>query len=345
MRAALVIFAVQQLCAGAGTYRWELPKGFPVPRVPLDNPMSIEKVKLGRFLFYDKRLSANGTMSCATCHRQELAFTDGRALPAGVTGQLHPRSAQSIVNVAYGAALTWSNPGLHHLEEQVLIPMLSDRPTELGLRGHEAATLAAFHSDEVYRSLFPRAFPKEAGPFTIRNVAKALACFVRTIISGRSSYDRFLHDDQPDAISESAKRGELLFFSDGTAGCFRCHSGFNFSDSAFHNTALYNPYPERNLGIFEHTHRPTDLGKFKTPSLRNVAITAPYMHDGSVKTLDAVLDHYSAGGRASTNPNRDNLIRGFVLTPQNRIDLIAFLESLTDTDLLRDPRLSDPWQH
>jgi cytochrome c peroxidase len=335
MRAALVILVAQQLSAGA--YNWDLPKGFPVPRVPPDNPMSNEKVKLGRFLFYDKRLSGNGTMSCATCHRQELAFTDGRAFPVGVTGQVHPRSAQSIVNAAYYSVLTWSNPDVKRLEEQVLVPMLSNQPVELGLRGHEAATLAAFRSDDAYRDLFPQAFASERDAFTISNIAKALACFVRTIISGRSPYDRFLHDAQPNAISESAKRGELLFFSDGSAGCFRCHSGFNFSDSAFHNTALYNPYPEPNPGV--------SLGKFRTPTLRNVAVTAPYMHDGSVKTLDAVLDHYAAGGRSTTNPNKDKLLTGFILTEQNRLDLITFLESLTDTELLHDPRFSDPWQH
>jgi cytochrome c peroxidase len=335
MRAALVLLLVQHL-TGAG-FQWELPKGFPVPRVPADNPMSNEKVKLGRFLFYEKRLSGNGTMSCASCHRQELAFTDGRAVPVGVTGQMHPRSAQSLVNAAYYSVLTWSNPDLHILEQQILIPMLSEHPTELGLSGHEAAALAAFRSDPIYRDLFPQAFPNERDAFTLPNVAKALACFVRTIVSGRSPYDRFLHDGDANAISESAKRGELLFFSDGSAGCFRCHSGFNFSDSAFHNTALYNPYPEPNPGV--------SLGKFRTPSLRNIAVTAPYMHDGSVKTLDAVLDHYSAGGRASSNPNKDKLITGFILTEQNRVDLIAFLESLTDTELLHDARYSDPWRH
>ena len=341
---------------GSGEYQWHLPKGFPKPRVPADNPMSEAKVQLGRHLFYDQRLSVNGAESCASCHKQELAFTDGRSTSEGATGQKHPRSAMSLVNVAYSAALTWSNPTLHSLEKQALVPMFSDQPVELGLRGRERVLLAGLRSDPVYRELFPRAFPVTTDPFTIANIARALAAFERTIISARSPYDRFHTDGDEGAISESAKRGETLFFNDPIAGCFRCHGGFNFSDAVtfeggpnhrveFHNTALYNPYPPTNLGIFQFTHNPADTGKFKAPSLRNIALTAPYMHDGSIATLEEVLDHYNSGGRAHTNLNRDRRIHELYLTPQNRIDLLAFLRSLTDEELLHDPSFCDPWQH
>lgn len=352
----------------AGEYQWKLPKGFPKPRVPADNPMTSAKVYLGAFLFYDRRMSANGTESCATCHRQEFAFTDGKAQAVGSSGQLHPRGAMSLVNVAYSAALTWSNPYEHSLEHQALTPMFGDRPVELGLVGKGEAFLDVLRSDSLYRITFPAAFPGDPDPFTIQNVTKAIAAFERTIISAGSSYDRYHYGADDKAISVPAKRGEVLFFSEPLS-CFRCHGGFNFSDATdfegrrgrdiqFHNTGLYNiagatSYPAPNLGIYEYTSKPEDVGKFKAPTLRNIALTAPYMHDGSAKTLDDVLDHYSAGGRAivgspnagqgSHNPNKDPLIHGFKLSAQERADLIAFLESLTDDEVIHDQRFANPW--
>ena len=177
------------LCAGE--YHWDLPKGFPQPRVPASNPMSEAKVRLGRYLFYDKRLSLNGTQSCASCHRQELAFTDGRAAALGATGEPHPRGAMSLVNVAYAATLTWSNPDLRSLEKQALIPMLGEHPVELGLAGREAAVLVTLRAEPVYRGLFPQSFPETAEPFNLANAANAIAAFERTIISARSPYDRY----------------------------------------------------------------------------------------------------------------------------------------------------------
>ncbi|MGO9257091.1 MAG: MbnH family di-heme enzyme [Bryobacteraceae bacterium] len=348
--------------SAAQPYHWDLPKGFSQPAVPAGNPMSEVKVRLGRYLFYDARLSVNGKQSCSTCHRQELAFTDGRAAAVGATGQSHPRSAMSLVNVAYSAMLTWSDPAVRSLEQQALIPLLSEDPVEMGMGGHEQAVFQELRGQPVYRDLFPLAFPEERGaratPFTLANVAKALAAFERTIISTRSPYDRYHLGGERDAISEAAKRGEVLFYSDPVAGCYRCHSGPNFTDGEFHNTGLYNvkgafSYPWPNLGIYRHTKNPADVGKFRTPGLRNIALTAPYMHDGSVATLEEVLDHYAAGGRTLVsgpyagcgrdNPHKDPRIGGIELTAQNRLDLLAFLRSLTDTELTRDPRFADPW--
>lgn len=367
--AAALAFSSQPAHAGAKDYVWDLPRGFPKPRVPASNPMSQAKALLGRYLFYDKSMSVNGMQSCASCHRQELAFTDGRATAMGATGQDHPRSAMSLVNVAYAGALTWSNPNLRSLEEQALIPMLSNHPVELGLGGRVNSFLKQLPGDPVYRALFPKAFPEAKDPFTLASCAKALATFERTIISARSPYDRYHFGGDAGAISDSAQRGEALFFGDVVAGCFRCHGGFNFSDAIayegsgnapvkFHNTALYNmpgtfPYPWPNLGVYRQTKKRADIGKFKAPSLRNVALTAPYMHDGSAATLEDVLDHYAAGGRnissgpyagrGHDNPYRDARITGFTLTAQNRQDLLAFLRSLTDTELTTDARFSNPW--
>jgi len=343
----------------AADWSWNLAKGFPVPPVPSDNPMSAAKAELGRYLFYDTRMSLNGKEACATCHQQSLAFTDGRAVAVGATGQSHSRSAMSLVNIAYAGALTWSNPQLKKLEDQALVPMYGDHPVELGLRDGDGF-LARLRSDATYGALFQRAFPADADGFTVANVTKALASFERTIISARSPYDRYHYYRDDNAVSESAKRGEVLFFNQHI-GCFRCHSGFNFSDATvnernagrpieFHNTGLYNlpgllSYPAPNVGIYEFTKAPADVGKFKTPTLRNIALTAPYMHDGSVPTLDAVLDHYSAGGRGHANPNKDSLIAGFTLSSQDRADLIAFLNTLTDQALIHDPAFSNPFSH
>ena len=172
-------------------FDWNLPKGFPRPAVPADNPMSAAKVELGRYLFYDKRMSVNGKESCGSCHRQELAFTDGRARAEGTTGQLHPRSSMSLVNVAYVGRLTWANPTLDSLEEQALTPMLGEEPIELGLKGHEQEFLSALRRDPLYQRLFPQAFPEAGDVFTLPNVTKAIATFERTIISMRSPYDRY----------------------------------------------------------------------------------------------------------------------------------------------------------
>ncbi len=332
--------------------------------------MNAAKVELGRYLFYDKRISANGKESCASCHRQELAFTDGRAQAEGTTGELHPRSSMSLANVAYSPVLTWADPSLVTLEEQALIPILGTKPIELGLKGHEDRFLSDISKDSTYRKLFPEAFPGEGAPYTMRKVTKALAAFERTIVSLNSPYDRYRYGNDSNAISEEAKRGELLFYSGQHAGCFQCHGSWNFNDSvryegggqpkvAFHNTGLYNipgefSYPAANTGLYQYTHRTEDVGKFRAPTLRNIAVTAPYMHDGSIATLAEAIDHYAAGGRSipagpyagvgHDNPNKALNIHGFKLTDEEKKDLIAFLESLTDTEFLHNPKLADPWK-
>jgi cytochrome c peroxidase len=342
-------------------YEWKLPPGFPEPAVPKDNPMSDTKVELGRHLFYDTRLSENRTQSCASCHRQELAFTDGRATALGSTGEHHRRNSMSLTNVAYTTTLTWANPHLQTLEGQALLPIFGEEPVELGMAGKEALLLGRLEEDPRYQRLFPAAFPQEKQPFTMASVARALASFQRALISGDSPYDRYTYGGQPEALSASAKRGLALFFSDRLE-CFHCHQGVFFSDAVrtkdtafpellFHNTNLHNvdglgAYPGVDPGLKEVTGRPEDMGRFRAPTLRNLSVTAPYMHDGSLATLGEVLDHYAAGGRANakgTSPYRSEFVPGFTLTPQEREDVLAFLESLTDTGFLTDPRFSDPF--
>lgn len=341
-------------------YAWTLPAGFPAPPVPADNPMSEAKVELGRRLFYDRRLSGNGTQSCGSCHFQSLAFTDGRPASVGSTGQSHRRSAMALANLGYARAFTWANSALASLEAQALVPMLGDFPVELGTRPDLLDRLLA---DATYRSLFARAFPEEAPPYTFFTVAKAIAAFERTMVSGDSPWDRFQRGEAA-ALSATALRGRDLFFSDRLA-CSRCHSGFAFMDAAplpgappfalpYHNTGLYDvdgqgAYPPSDTGLADLTARPEDMGKFRAPSLRNVAVTAPYMHDGSVASLFDVVDHYAAGGRSSLSrggspsPLRDPILQGFTLAAGEKEDLVAFLEALTDSTFLSDPRFSDPF--
>ena len=345
-------------------YRLGVPRGFPQPRIPANNPMNAAKVKLGRYLFYDQRMSGSGTRSCATCHRQALAFTDGLGRAVGAAGETLPRGAMSLVNVAYASAITWSNPNIHTIEQ-----VFGTDPRELGVVRPDVVRMV--RSDALYRPLFPRAFPGEADPYVFANVAKAISAFLRTILSARSPYDRFHFDGDESAISEAAKRGEVLYFLDyGGPSCYRCHGGVNYSDAVgqagarhvpvpFHNNGLYNvrgelSYPASDPGLYTHTRNPADVGKFKAPTLRNIALTAPYMHDGSIATLAEVMDHYAAGGRTirdgpragvgHDNPTKDALVHGFSMTARNRADLVAFLESLTDEAVTRDLRFSDPWE-
>lgn len=334
-------------------FDWNLPQGFPHPIVPADNPMSAAKVELGRYLFYDKRISVNGKESCASCHRQELAFTDGRRRAEGTTGELHPRSSMSLVNVAYVPLLTWANPVLDSLEEQALTPILGEQPIELGLKGHELAFLNILQRDPVYQRLFLETFHEAGDVYTLKNVTKAIATFERTIVSMRSPYDRYRWGGDSSAISDSAKRGELIFASSERGGCFQCHGGWNFStirfdgkkdregEGSFFNTGV-SAYLAPNRGVYERTQRPEDMGKFRAPTLRNIAVTGPYMHDGSLATLEDVIDHYTAGGRMN-GPNKSRILRPFRLTENEKRDLVEFLKSLTDEALLHDPRWSDPW--
>lgn len=349
-------------------YQWKLPKGFPTPLVPKDNPMTDAKVELGRHLFYDVRLSINEKTSCATCHLQERAFTEPKERSVGTTGEVHPRNSMSLANVGYAPTLNWANPSVKLLERQVLTPMFGEDPVELGMAGKEKLLIERLKAEPRYVTLFRNAYPREKEQYSLNQITHAIASFVRSMVSGNSPYDKFRYQKHANAISDSAKRGEELFFSERLE-CFDCHAGFNMSGSqafvgresaelGFENNGIYNidgkgGYPSDNTGLFEFTGKADDMGKFKVPTLRNIELTAPYMHDGSIATLEDVIEHYKAGGRkishgeykgiGSENPHKSSFVRGFDLTEQEKADLIAFLRSLTDREFITDPRYSNPW--
>ena len=350
-------------------YQWDIPDWIPPPAEPPDNHMTPAKVALGRHLFYDKRLSVNQTMACATCHRQARAFTDGKSTPIGVTGEVGKRNTMSLGNVGYFPTLTWGKPQIASLEAQALIPIFGEHPVELGLAGKEALLIQRLKTELRYRKLFAQAFPEkarasDAALYSISTVTRAIASFQRTLLSFNSPYDRYKYGNDKHAIGPAAQRGEALFKS-GKMACYRCHGSLYFTDNVyharmnvpeqgFHNTGLYNEdgqgaYPPGHLGIAEFTGRANDVGKFRTPSLRNIALTAPYMHDGSMATLEEVIRiHYAKKGRAvhagrPANPLRSPLISGFQISDGEVRDLVEFLKSLTDQNFIRNRKFSDPW--
>lgn len=350
------------------SWRWALPAGFPVPAVPGDNPMSEAAVDLGRFLFYDKRLSGNGTQACAGCHFQDKAFTDGFAVSKGSTGEFTHRSAQHLGNVAYSPTLTWANPSLLTLEKQMEVPLFGESPVEMGLNdSNKAQVLQRVAELPLYQQKFAAAFAGQASPISWGNVIKAIASFQRTLISGNSKYDQFIAGKVP--LTPPEVRGMNLFFGE-KAECFHCHGSFNFNDQVVHastrvlekpfsNTGLYNiggtgAFPEPNRGVFELSGLPKDMGMFRAPSLRNVEVTAPYTHDGSIDTLEAMLDFYAAGGRniasgphagdGRLNPLKSDLVTLINLNAQEKADIVAFLKTLTDHEFLTNAKQSDPFK-
>lgn len=345
-----------------GDFQWSLPPGFPPPRVPDDNVMSEAKVALGRRLFYDKRLSGNETFSCATCHEQRLAFTDGRGRARGSTGEVHPRGSMSLVNLMWSPTYNWASVIFKSLERQALGPMFAEFPVELGLAGRDQEMLTRFRRDAEMSRLFAEAFPCDEEPVSVYAVTRSLAAFQRTLISGDAPFDRYLRDGDVTTMDPAALYGAQLFYEQ-RFGCASCHGGLTFAEPddapspAFFNTGLYNvdgegAYPKPNTGLHEQSRRAEHMGLFKVPTLRNIAVTAPYMHDGTVETLDEVLDHYAAGGRTLYNgrhegvgaasPLKSDRVVGFELSAVERAAMLAFLDALTDERFLTRPELSSP---
>jgi cytochrome c peroxidase len=321
-------------------YEWHLPRGFPTPAVPADNPMSDAKVELGRRLFSEARLSITGTYSCASCHDPARGFSDGRPVAVGATGEPLPRSAMALINVAYNISYGWTKPQLQSLEAQMLEPLLNEHPLELGLTGREQTVCAELARDPAYERAFASSFPQDAAPLSFGNIIKAIAAFERTLVSGHSPFDRYVFGGEHDAISAQAKRGMGLFYSQ-RAGCGSCHSGFNF-DGNWRDS-------QGETGKASFADNGTHSGMIRVPTLRNIAVTAPYMHDGRFPDLDAVLDHYAqvarnlraglkVGGAASMDTVADGAsatkLRSFDPSAGERSDLIAFLDSLTDEEFL-----------
>ncbi len=346
---ALLVFPVQ-----AG----EVPLGLPPVPVPADNPLNPAKVKLGKLLFEDTRFSADGTVSCATCHDPKTAFVDGLPVSEGIKGLKGTRNAPTVINAAYYTSQFWDGRRAT-LEEQALDPFVN--PVEHGLKTHDPIVKIC-RQDPRYRKLFAQAFGIKPEEITIEHVVKAIAAFERTVIAGNSPFDRYFYGGEEDALSPAAKRGLKLFRT--KARCQDCHRIDQkfalFTDNKFHNLGvgmekitprlreIVNAYRKAKrqgleldesvltnqelseLGRFVVTLNLRDIGAFKTPSLRNVAVTGPYMHDGSIETLEEVIEFYNQGGHK--NPFLASGIRPLGLTEQEKKDLVEFLKALTSPE-------------
>ncbi len=313
------------------------PNGFPSYDIPEDNPMSVEAVKLGRHLFYDPILSGDSTQSCASCHNQALGFTDNELqFSTGIDGIEGDKNSMQLINLLWSDRLFWDGRS-ETLEEQALEPV--ENPIEL----HDTwpNVVEKLERHPVYPILFEQAFGSRT--ITKELAAKAIAQFERTLISGNTRYHRYKYGLPGGNMSDSELRGMTLFFGE-KAECFHCHVDITFTDNSFRNNGLNRVFPPESQGLFNVTGDPADIGKFKTPTLINIAQTAPYMHDGRFETLEEVLDHYATG--VNFSPTLDPLIRlnGFQLTQDERADLVAFLRTLTDEEFLSNPDFSNPFE-
>jgi cytochrome c peroxidase len=308
-------------------YELEIPLGLDEDafHVPSDNPLTKEKVELGHFLFFDKRLSKNNAIACATCHMPELAFTDGQPVSTGVHRQQGGRSAPTSINRGFSKVQFWDGRA-PTLEAQSIGPLVN--PVEHGFSNHNEL-VAKINKIEGYKKLFKKVFG--TNDITKEQVGKAIASFQRTLISGNSPFDRYDWDGEEQAISESARRGRKIF--SGKARCNQCHFGTNFSDEKFHNIGIGWDGEMVDVGRYHVTKDSKEIGAFKTPTLREISRTAPYMHDGRFATLKEVVDHYNGGG--VKNPFLDNMIVPLNLTEAEKQDLIEMLRTLN----------GEGWQH
>ena len=325
----LTALAVCTLLLGAaasvsGEWAWHLPVGVAPPPVPVTNPMGDAKIALGRRLFYEADLSIDGTMACATCHEQRHGFADGNRTHAGVRGDAGRRNVPGLANVAWARTLTWADPRLTTLEAQVAVPVFGDHPIEMGMKGAEAEITHRLGKDGCYARMFRAAFPETGGRIDLPAVAAALAAFERILIARDAPWDRFQRG-KAGAISADAKQGAALF----ATACATCHSGPDLGDGAYR--ALDPAAQSADRGLSEVTGLATDAYRFRTPGLRNVALTAPYLHDGSAPTLgEAIRRHAPAVPEAGR------------LSADDMTKLTAFLDQLTDTAFVTDPRFALP---
>ena len=302
------------------------PLGLPPVPIPENNPPTAETIALGRMLYYDDHLSANDKIACANCHNPNLYFTDGRPVSQGATGKMGTRNAPTVLNAAFNPVQFWDGRATS-LEDQAGGPI--QNPVEMNLPHDQME--AKIGKITNYQGEFDKAFGK--GPITIQKVEMAIASFERTLLSGNSPFDRYQYGGDKNAMSPSAIRGLALFKDKNKGNCVTCHTieekSALFADGKFHNlgTGLDSEGNLKDQGRYNETHLDADRGAFRTPTLRNVAKTAPYMHDGSEKTLKDVVDFYVGGG--SSNPHLDKEIKELKLDGTERADLVAFLESLT----------------
>jgi cytochrome c peroxidase len=307
-----------------------LPADFPPLPQPADNPVTPAKIALGRRLFFDPILSRTNLVACASCHLQRNGFADPMRVSAGVEGRLGVRNAPALANLAYATSYFWDG-GVETLERQAIAPIKAMDEMDLPFD----TAVAKVADVPSYRADFAQAFPDEAAP-TGLGLTRAIASYVRALISGDSPWDRHRRGDVG-ALSDSEKRGMGIFFGE-KGECFHCHDGLFLTNNRFANNGTY--LDGGDVGRQRVTQRAIDLGRFRVPSLRNVGVTAPYMHDGSIATLEEVVEHYAQGGRG--HESTDPVVRGLKLDPADKTDLVAFLRALTDQSFLLDPALGPP---
>lgn len=304
------------LDADRSLFPLHVPPGWPEPPLREDNPLTVASVKLGKALFFDERLSLGRGISCASCHHPDRAFSDTVALSFGVHGDVGMRNSPSLANVAYHPLLM-RDGGAPTLEQQVFIPLMDEAEMDVDPQ----QVVESLRGDPVLAAMSMQAYGK---PLDLYVLTRALANYQRTLLSGNSRYDRFLQGDAA-ALDDAEVRGMQLF--SGAANCSVCHSGCDLSDHDFHNVGIALDHAD-DPGRQRITLHPADRGKFKTPTLRNIALTGPYMHDGSMATLEETIEHFNSGGLA--DPNKDPLMTPLDLTAREKQDLAAFLRSLTD---------------
>ncbi len=324
MGGAAIIGAAALLATGLGAarpaWRWPaLPAGVAVPAIPSDNGMTAAKVALGRRLFYDRALSADGSMACADCHQQEKGFADGLATHRGVMGEMGVRNVPGLANVAWRSGLTWTEAGLSTLEQQAMVPMTGTKPVEMGLAQDDVGLARRIGADPCYRRMFAAAFPDAPSDLDFERVTAALAAFQRTMISFGSAHDH-------GTLSPLAQRGARQFVA---AGCGSCHSGPDFTDSKTHYVGTAAP---QEVDAAAYGGKPLPPGfepppeQFRTPSLRNVAVTGPWLHDGQSPTIESAIRRHAAP----------------MLVDVDMSALLAFLDALTDHDFLKNAALARP---
>jgi cytochrome c peroxidase len=295
----------------------EVPTGFPYPDIPADNQPTLNRIQLGEKLFFDPILSRDSSKSCASCHHTDKKFTDGLALSIGIDENLTLRNSMTILNTAYQPYFFWDG-GVPTLEQQVIAPI--ENPLEMDFDVNLVVERLKMHPE--YPALFESAYDLPPSPYTL---VRAIANYERTLLTKKSRYDDYLYDNNTSALSPSEINGMNIFFGE-RGECFHCHGEYNFTDYSFKNNGLYLMYPDS--GRARITTLTSDVGKFKVPSLRNIALTAPYMHDGSLATLEAVIEHYNSGGKP--HPNKSGLIQPLNLTAQEKQDIVNFLKALSD---------------
>ncbi len=305
--------ALLVLTGAAPAWQWHVPPGIKPPNVPADNPMTAAKVELGRRLFYDADLSRDGTMACATCHEQRHGFADGNSTHPGVTGEPGRRNVPGLANLAWMSPLTYADPRQTTLEAQAAVPVMGTHPVEMGMQGRTADIVARLSNDTCYRRMFADAFPESAGRIDFANIGKAIASFERSLIAYDSAWDRH-------ALTARARAGEARF----RQACAGCHAGPRFTDQRYHRLTPADPAAP-DQGLYEITGDNADRARFRTPTLRNVAMTGPWWHDGSATTLeDAITRHGLA-------PSREAMT-----------ELVAFLRALDDPAFAASPATRIP---